>query len=77
MLRGLQENFPAAQFRRMLEDGRGGLVIQRRAVAEHHQRGIGETFSLHKSKLAKPRADRKPRPSVTNFYCNFYQFLAS
>ncbi len=62
------KNLPAAQFRRMLQDGRGGLVVQRRAVAEHHQRGIGKTFTLHAPKLAQPHSDRKPRPSDADFY---------
>ena len=41
------ENLPAAQFRRVLKHRRGGLVVQRRAVAQHDQRGVGEVFTLH------------------------------
>jgi len=46
------KNFPAAQFRRVLKNRRGGLVIQNRAVAEHDQHGVGKSVALHPLKLA-------------------------
>jgi hypothetical protein len=51
----------------VLEDRRGGLVVQNRSVAEDDQRGGGEVFALHAPKLAQLRADFKLRPLV-NFY---------
>ena len=68
------ENFPAAQFRRVLEHRRGGLVVQFRAVAEDDQHGIGKTLAVHTPKLAQPRADRKPRPSGEFFIEPFARF---
>ena len=62
------KNAATAQFRRMLDDRRGGLVVQRRAVAKDDQRGIGEIVTLHAPKLAERRTDRKPRSSTANFY---------
>ncbi len=38
----LGKNPATAQFRRVLDDRRGGLVVQLRPVAEQHQRGIAE-----------------------------------
>jgi hypothetical protein len=52
----------------VLQDRRGGLVVQRRAVAEHDQRGIGKIISWHAPKLAQARADRKLRPPGKFFY---------
>ena len=46
------KNPATTQVRRVLDDRRGGLVIQRRPVAEQHQRGIAEIVALHASKLA-------------------------
>ena len=61
------KNFPAAQFRRVLEHRRGGLVVQNRPVAEDDQRGVMEIFNLHATKLAQACANFKPRPAA-NFY---------
>ncbi len=55
------ENVPAAQFRRVLVNRRGGIFVLRRAVAEHHQRGIGEIFTVHAARLAQAQTVRKPR----------------
>ena len=46
------ENFPAAQFRRVLVNRRGGTVILHRTMAEHHQCGLGEIFTVHTARLA-------------------------
>ena len=54
------ENFPAAQFRRVLINRRGGIGVLLRAVAQHHQRGIGEFIAVHAKGLAQDRAVRKP-----------------
>jgi hypothetical protein len=54
------ENFPAAQFRRVLVNRRGGTVILHRAVAEHHQCGLGEIFIVHTARLAHKPNVRKP-----------------
>ena len=70
----LREDFPAAQFRRVLENRRGGLIVQDRAVAKEDQRGIGEIITLHASKLAQPGADRKPRPSRRRILLNLLPF---
>jgi len=53
------ENFPAAQFRRVLTDGRGGIGILLRAVTQHHERGIAEFIAVHAKELAQERAVRK------------------
>ena len=68
------KNLPAAQFRRVLQNRRGGLVIQIRAVTKDDQRGIGKTFTVHAPKLAQPRADCKPRPPGANFIEPFTGF---
>ena len=54
------ENFPSAQFRRVLVNRRGGIVILRRAVAQHHQCGLGEIFTVHAPRLAHAQTVRKP-----------------
>jgi hypothetical protein len=54
------ENLPAAQFHRVLENRRGGIFVQFRAVAQHHQHGVGKIVSVHAPELAKPQAARKP-----------------
>ncbi len=50
------KNLPAAQFRRVLMDGRGGTGVLLRAVAQHHERGIGELIAVHATGLAQERA---------------------
>ena len=60
------ENLPAAQFRRVLEDRRGGIVIQRRAMAEHDQRGIGKIFTVHTPRLAQ--TTRRPQAAQTGIF---------
>ena len=54
------KDFPPAQFRRVLEDRRGGILVLRRAVAQHHQRGIGKIVTVHGARLAHASAIRKP-----------------
>ena len=54
-----RKDFPLTQFRRVLVHRRGGLVVQRRAVAEHNQRGVGEIFVLHGGIFAGRPAARK------------------
>jgi len=53
------KNFPAAQFRRVLIHRRGRVGVSLRAVAEHHQRGIGEFIAVHAKGLAQDQAIRK------------------
>ena len=53
------KDFPAAQFRRVLINRRGGIGILLRAMAQHHQRGIGEFIAFHAKGLAQDRAVRK------------------
>ena len=45
------ENLPPAQFRRMFKNRRGGIFILRRAVAQHHQRSVGEIVTVHAGKI--------------------------
>jgi hypothetical protein len=59
----LAENGAAAQLRRVLKHRRGGLIVQIRAMAQHHQRGIGKTGVVHPPKLTHPAQDCKPCPS--------------
>ena len=61
------KNFPAAQFRRVLEDRRGGMFVQRRAVAEHHQRGIGKIFAFARGKVGADRAPTASRRPPDDF----------
>ena len=61
------EDFPAAQFRRVLQNRRGGLVVQGRAVAENDQRRIGKVLTVHPLELAQGQAVRKPAtPGAVN-----------
>jgi hypothetical protein len=54
------KNFPPAQFRRVLVNRRGGTVILRRAMTQHHQCGLGEIFTVHPARLAQRTATGKP-----------------
>ena len=54
------ENFPAAQFRRVLVNRRAGIGLLRRAVTEHHQHGIREIVTVHAARLAHTPTVRKP-----------------
>ena len=53
------ENFPAAQFRRVLVHRRGGIGVLLRAMAQHHQRGVGKVFIVHAKGLAQEPIIRK------------------
>jgi len=53
------EDFPAAQLGRMLINGRGGIGILLRAMAQHHKRGIGEFIAFHAKGLTQDHALRK------------------
>jgi len=52
------EKAPAAQFRRVLTDRRGGIGVLLRAVTQHHECGIGKGI-VHAKGLAQERAIRK------------------
>ena len=45
-----------AQFRGVLQDGGGGFGVQRRAMPEQDQRGVGKVFLIHGQCLAHGRA---------------------
>jgi hypothetical protein len=48
------------QLRRVLENRRSGTGVQLRAMAQHHQHGVGKIFSVHAQGLAQCQAARKP-----------------
>ena len=54
------EEVAPPQFRRVLIDRRGRIVVLRRAVAEQNQRGGGEIFPVHAEWLAEPTPTGKP-----------------
>lgn len=53
------KDFPAAQLGRMLVNRRGGIGILFRAMAQHHEHGLGEFIAFHAKGLAQDRAVRK------------------
>ena len=58
----LREEAPAAQFRRVPENRRGGSGVQIRAVAHHHECGVGEIIAVHAQWLARLPRNRKRSP---------------
>jgi hypothetical protein len=50
------KHFPPAQFRRVLVNRRGGIFVLRRAVAQHHQRGLRKIVTVHGIRLAQPKS---------------------
>ena len=69
------KNLPAAQFRRVLMDGRGGTGVLLRAVAQHHERGIGELIAVHATGLAQERALCKRAVAKSVFFIEtFFPF---
>ena len=56
----IREDFPAAQFRYVLQHRRCGLVVQSLAVAKDDQSGLRKIFRMHPLELAQCNAVCKP-----------------